>query len=1449
LSAPAIITYADGVNAVEAKINAHVEGYGGAFSNATLNIENGAGGAIAAYGSGSHAVHFSAYNYALGSDGGEGGAVLSEFAGNITNYGAVYSKYGRAITGSSLARATNNFYTSYTGEDASAAAVMYVFNHNLIEAPNDDAVNIDDRAIANAIDGDTSSTARITIYNTVGAVISSGENGIDAYAHADARSYSYDGHGNANAQLIIRNSGTITAADDAVYGVADAFARGENYAYAAASVAMNNVTGGEGSGSGGNITSYFGDGILVGAEARSALTSFSAIGTSYAHSDVSIVSDDTIVAAGDGIDTWSYAYARGGSGGHSADAYATMYVHNTGTITSGAGGKGIYAQGYARSYDVPYARSRSKVLVNNSASITAGTGNTSDAAGIFAYSEARAYGEDSGYAAAKSTVINSGTIKVFGSDAKGIYSGAYAYAGAFNFGNATTSSSPMFGAEGLIFNSGTVKTYGDSSAGILALAIGYTRAQTTSEAYAYSLVVNSGAVSTLGTGSPGVSSIALAYADGAEGQFEVVDPHAAAYATLTNSGAITTVGNSSIGVFVFGGAAAGEHNNGSEDVVVAESYAYAHNSGAITTGNGNGSTGAYSPALVVLSGAVANLGDSGYFSADILGSLGAGIGEALGSSNFDISNFEGTGSYYATADATAIVVNSGSLATTGRFGIGIAGGAIAYSYGYGNYSTARAVANITNSGTITTQGTYAAGIVGLSLALSASYTGGEGGNASASLEITNSSTITTHGRNASGIFALAVASSDNNYGTGTASIHVTTSGTVTATGAGSDGILALAIGQTSSSITIDVNGGTVSGGTVTTGGDILATGGPGLQTMSLGFGSSFLGNLSFGGYGAGIEAFGDGPITLNNHGTIGALSDVAVDLYAFDPGVFGNLSGSGSGNVVIVNNTDGKIIGLVNAYGKNTTFDNKGTWVVRGGSNGVQPSVASGHSATYGYSFIEGQGTGVVTNETGASVLIVGNQEIDLTTFNNSGLISLAERDTGPYETGHPGAGVFETLVIGGDYVSSGGKLAVDVDLHSGEHDFVVINGSVSGTTGVEVVPTGSGTPLETTGDGIPIVQVKGAINSGTEDFSLIGSPDANSHTLVSGVIKYDLNLVANNGAGGTWFLQSEPVFDFGNINAGILAAFGMANSAFGDLLSNMPASDIQGAQNGPYPKLASADDGFIPGRPSEVGKLGFWGRFVGDSLDVSPHNQPAPFNVNLSLGQFGVDYTLAAGNGGALMIGGFGGYANSNLDFDASAASASMRGGVYGAYGLFTMGQWEGGVLASIGDNTMRYHDPSTGTAFQVSPSTWGISGLLATRFDFDEGIFVQPRLEYSFARVDGFHFVDSTLVNVKVSSTESSVGILGVRAGKTFMTNDGVTWAPYIDLAVTDEFAGTTAVSGGGFTLQTELSGVNGKFGGGVNFTLMNRISLFARADYVTGRTEQGVKGFVGMRYVPTF
>lgn len=267
--------------------------------------------------------------------------------------------------------------------------------------------------------------------------------------------------------------------------------------------------------------------------------------------------------------------------------------------------------------------------------------------------------------------------------------------------------------------------------------------------------------------------------------------------------------------------------------------------------------------------------------------------------------------------------------------------------------------------------------------------------------------------------------------------------------------------------------------------------------------------------GAGIKTTGgtQSTVQIDQGATLGALSDVAIDVAGFDgfylrdPILFNSPVDSthySGAETHIVN--AGTMTGVVRlSSGQDTVInDATGVWNVRQWSDsdrdGIRDTVAPVATSDFGGGTTELVNRGVISLTARPDGTANHALFDNLATFRNQGSLQLTNNVAG------------DRFTLNGDYVGDGGVIALDTVLGDDNSltDQLIINGSTSGQSVLSINNLG-GTGAQTR-DGIKVIEVNGD-SSGV--FTQSGR-------IVGGAYEYYLHKNSLSVQDGNWYLRSE---------------------------------------------------------------------------------------------------------------------------------------------------------------------------------------------------------------------------------------------------------------------------------------------------------------------------------------
>ncbi len=751
----------------------------------------------------------------------------------------------------------------------------------------------------------------------------------------------------------------------------------------------------------------------------------------------------------------------------------------------------------------------------------------------------------------------------------------------------------------------------------------------------------------------------------------------------------------------------------------------------------------------------------------------------------------------------------------------------------------------------------------------------ESTNATGNITLTNSGMLTTSGANSQGILTTTT------FG----NIIIMNSGVISTTGANSAGIETTTMsGAMNITNTAPVTSLLADG--------ILATAtGPG-ATFVLTNGASILGMT---GVGIGNNFT---MAQINNNGSIGASTDLAVDASALATGP------------LTINNM-GTITGFMTLGSGVNTMNQSGTWGLRNLA-GTMLSVAVANLGTSGSNVINntgtiellGAGTAPVTmlNTTG-QYLPLGNalnamtlngpvqgQILGVQTFNNSGIIDLTANPvpgdvlviSGGQIAGQNGGGVF--------VANNGGKLLLNTVLNAGGinslSDVLVVDSTAMGSgPNAITVNNFNGEGAQTINNGILLVEVLNKMASAHGVFVL-------SNSVQAGAFEYFLRQGGNAAAGGdpfdgNWYLRST-------VNVGMLVAPGVPGVL--GVVMELPAPPRAGVQVnmaipplgleyghallGTYHDRIAYHNASCPRLPQGVDKDGLlmnpvceernvWLRLFGDRGHQKSRGdffRDGPrYDYRLGGVQIGTDIFTRKTPNAIDNVGPYVAYGRISSDVNApiiggtligtgNVGKVKMNAYSLGAYWTHLAERWYSDlVLQGSYYNT----NATARVGEQIKPNTRGALGSLEGGYIFDiyDRTALEPEAQIVYEGITNNRARDR-FANFASAHNHSVRGRMGLRLQRDWvlaMTNShqiaswltGNVWHEFIRNAKTS----VSALNGTGkMNFYSLIGGTWGEIEGGLASRLTQGFSIFVTAEYNHSLDNRGRKfwgGNVGLAY----
>jgi len=640
-----------------------------------------------------------------------------------------------------------------------------------------------------------------------------------------------------------------------------------------------------------------------------------------------------------------------------------------------------------------------------------------------------------------------------------------------------------------------------------------------------------------------------------------------------------------------------------------------------------------------------------------------------------------------------------------------------------------------------------------------------------------------------------------------------------------------------------------------------------------------------------IQGGGSDSVTISDGEITGAArTGAGNDTLSWTGGLVGSIDmGTGNDRATLQGLTTTNLRGITIDGGQGSDV------LVFSGTAGDQPQrllnweaieLLSGSSLTMNNNLTLGDsttGSGVLLIDS-SSRLLVGEQGVrgivpatagQLTTVINGGLIDLA----------NGGSSTSDRLVVVGNYVGAGGRLALNTVLGpdgSPSDRLVVSGGVIAGGTSISIINAG-GLGAQTTGNGIRVVTaINGAVTT-TSAFTLSGR-------VAAGAYEYQLQRGGfTRGTGSNWYLRNTlspipPVPpdpappgpgpgpgpgptppDGGNSGE---AEADAADAASVGVARGIPLYRPEVALHAVMPSVARtavrATLGTFHDREGETAfasgdgafKAG-WARLFGGSYkqswsgDVSPAFSGSVIGVQAGLPLLALEH----GSGEKDRAGVFFGYAS---------ASGSVTGFALGQQGMpvgnvnisaYSAGAYwthfwpAGGYVDAV--LMMSWLTGSTLSSLNVATNAYGrmstASLELGYPIPFAGTWAIEPQAQGILQRWRGDATQDK-FSNVSDSEDDIVTARFGLRLTNTIVA-DKMTIKPFAQVNLWQNFGGLDTITFGTTTIGTNLLATALEFSGGVSASLGSWADFYAKVSYTTGidaNSQSALSGRLGFRVV---
>ncbi|MPZ37014.1 MAG: autotransporter outer membrane beta-barrel domain-containing protein [Rhizobiales bacterium] len=451
-----------------------------------------------------------------------------------------------------------------------------------------------------------------------------------------------------------------------------------------------------------------------------------------------------------------------------------------------------------------------------------------------------------------------------------------------------------------------------------------------------------------------------------------------------------------------------------------------------------------------------------------------------------------------------------------------------------------------------------------------------------------------------------------------------------------------------------------------------------------------------------------------------------------------------------------------------------------------------------------------------------------------------------------PGPGGFGALTIAGNYVGSGGTLAIDTVLggDGSQTDQLILNGgSASGSTSVHVRNVGGAGAQTTTG--IQIIAAQNGATTTPSAFTL-GRPVA------AGPYQYLLFQGPPSGSSAdeqqSWYLRStlinppsppNPPIPLYRPEVALYAAMaGMARNL------TMTAIGTFHERNG--------DQGLVRGNGTSNGASDrAWGRLFGQSIEQGHAGTvDGRFDGNAGGVQSGLDlYRTTSPDGYQSRLGFLGGYGRARGDVNGfalgqqNAFAGRVELEAFSVGGYWTQVGAPGWYVDAVVMGTRYESSGSSTNQVGIRASGHGFAGSIEAGYPIPlgAGVHIEPQAQLVYQHLD-LHGTRDRFSSVDFDTSNSVSARLGLRLSADTLYG-AARLRPYLKASVWEDWVGTDQNTFAGVhVLEARYQGTALEVGAGIVAELANNVGLWAVADYTTDiagdQDREAIRGNVGMR-----
>jgi outer membrane autotransporter protein len=218
-----------------------------------------------------------------------------------------------------------------------------------------------------------------------------------------------------------------------------------------------------------------------------------------------------------------------------------------------------------------------------------------------------------------------------------------------------------------------------------------------------------------------------------------------------------------------------------------------------------------------------------------------------------------------------------------------------------------------------------------------------------------------------------------------------------------------------------------------------------------------------------------------------------------------------------------------------------------------------------------------------------------------------------------------------------------------------------------------------------------------------------------------------------------------------------------------------------------------------------------------------------------------------ALIVGGFLGSLNSDVQLKSAPTTQNYDGGNVGLYATYLRGNWFTDLLVKADILNLKIN--GVGLSQSTGLVNYNFASNIGYRFDLTNKYYVEPTAGIEYLVTNYNAQTALTATTVALTDGDAFRARIGARVGTEYLVN-GIRIEPsltgYAYGLLSQSNPSTLLVNGGGISLPTDLGKTFGMFQGAVNFfNLKNGVSGFVRADTWFGNGLLGGSAKAGLRY----